>query len=158
MTPDHVDCVYCPSIVSIVLRLCLLSFDCVYCPSIVSIVLRLCLLSFFIRHPILETFSQVTVVAVSSQRPSSSNVLAPDMNCLNPLKTVVLAEVDLQNSVLTLKVLFKGYCVEVVLIHQISHTPLRKINTTGKRPVTLIGHVVDWNENSSTAPSEISLS
>ena len=35
----------------------------------------------------LVTFSMDTVVAIRPQRLSSSNVLAPDMNCLNHLKT-----------------------------------------------------------------------
>ena len=46
--------------------------------------------SFLIRDSTLETFSGVTVVAVRPQRSSSSNVLVPDMNCLNHLKTVAL--------------------------------------------------------------------
>ena len=44
--------------------------------------------SFLIRDSTLETFSGVTVVAIRSQRSSSASVLAPDMNCLNHLKTV----------------------------------------------------------------------
>ena len=44
--------------------------------------------SFLIRDSALETFSGVTVVAIRPQRSSSSNVLSPDMNCLNYLKIV----------------------------------------------------------------------
>ena len=57
----------------------------IYCFSAYAI-----LGSFLIRDYTLETFSTVTVVATRPQRSSSSNVLAPDMNCLNHLKTVDL--------------------------------------------------------------------
>ena len=46
--------------------------------------------SFLIRESTLETFSGVTVVAIRPQWSWSSKVLAPDMNCLNHLKTVAL--------------------------------------------------------------------
>ena len=44
--------------------------------------------SFLIRDSTIGTSSGVTVVAIRPQRSSSSNVLAPDMNCLNHLKIV----------------------------------------------------------------------
>ena len=46
--------------------------------------------SLLIRDSTIEALSGVTVVAIWPQRSSSSNVLAPDMNCLNRLKTVAL--------------------------------------------------------------------
>ena len=48
--------------------------------------------SFSIRDPTLETFSEVTVVAIRPQWSSSSNVLAPDNKLSEPLKTVVVDE------------------------------------------------------------------
>ena len=68
--------------------------------------------SFLIRTSTLETFSGVMVVAIRTQRSSSSNVLSPDMKCLNHLKIVPLDRDDLQNSVLkfdsTLEKIFPG--------------------------------------------------
>ena len=46
--------------------------------------------SFFIRDSTLKTFYGVTVGAIQPQRSPSSSVLAPDTNCLNHPKTVVL--------------------------------------------------------------------
>ena len=46
--------------------------------------------SFLIRDSSLEMFSGVLVVAIQTQRSSSSNVLTPDMICLNHLKMVSL--------------------------------------------------------------------
>ena len=68
--------------------------------------------SSLIRDSTLETFSGVTVVVIRPHRKSSSNVLSPDMNCLNHRKTVALDEIDPQNSVLnfesTLEKVFHG--------------------------------------------------
>ena len=42
------------------------------------------------RDSTLVMFSGVTVVAIRPQRSSSSNVVSPDMDCLNHLKIVAL--------------------------------------------------------------------
>ena len=63
--------------------------------------------SFLIRDSTLETFSEVTVVAIRLQRSSPSNVLAPDMNCLNTWKQWVWTEIDLLNSVFNFESTFE---------------------------------------------------
>ena len=110
--------------------------------------------SFFIRDSTLETFSGVTVVEIRPQRSSSSNVLAPDMNCLNHLKTVALDRDWSQNRVFnfgtTLEKIFPGSSHK----HHSWKIPSQKLNTAGGRPVTLTGHFVAWNKNGCTESSK----
>ena len=49
----------------------------------------------------------------------------------------------------------KRFSLAVVIIHHSSKIPLQKVNTVGRRPVTLTRHFVTWNENGRTESSKI---
>ena len=51
----------------------------------------------------------------------------------------------------TLKALLERFSLAVVIIH---HSSSRKANTAGRRPVSLTGHFVAWNENGCTELSK----
>ena len=114
--------------------------------------------SILIRHSTLETFSVVSVIASRPQWSSSSNVLAPDMNCLNHLKTVALdGDWSPKQRFKLWKHSWKKNSLAVLIIHQSPKIPLRKVNTAGRRPETLTGHFVAWDENGCTASSKFFL-
>ena len=88
--------------------------------------------SFLIRDSTLETFSGETVFAIRPQQSSSSNVLAPNMNYLNQLKTVTLDGDYLQNSVLNFESTLEKIFLAVVIIHHRYKIILQKVNTAIK--------------------------